>query len=102
MRRKGNKMTKQWQNDDIDMKRFRKDRNDALVDFVLTGNTKKVRAYCKKYGVPIPTNHRIFEAGIYKAVLVCTDISDDVKDTAFRKCIELGFSPVMRFTRWMT
>jgi hypothetical protein len=79
----------------MDTKRFVKDRDEAFTDFVLTGNTKKVRAYCKKYGMPIPKNNKVFAAGIYKAVQQCTNIPEEVKAKAFMNCLELGFSPLM-------
>jgi hypothetical protein len=81
----------------MDMKRFVQDRDEAFTDFVLTGNTKKVRAYCKKYGMSIPKNNKVFAAGVYKAVQQCTNIPEEVKEKAFMKCLELGFSPLMNF-----
>lgn len=79
------------------MDTFVKDRDTAFTDFVMTGSTKKVRAYCKKYGMPIPKNNKVFAAGIYKAVQQCTNIPEEVKEKAFMKCLELGFSPLMNF-----
>jgi len=78
-----------------DFTQFVKDRNEAFTDFVLTGNTKKVRAYCRKYGVAMPKNRKVFAAGIYKGVQLCTDIPEDIKTLAMTKCLELGFSPLM-------
>lgn len=79
------------------MNDFVKERDSAFVDFVKTGSMKKVDAYCKKYGVVMPENPRVKKAGIYKAVMQCTNIPDNIKDMAMAKCLELGFSPFMKF-----
>lgn len=79
------------------MNNFVKERDSAFIDFVKTGNKKKVKRYCHKYAVPMPTDEKVFAAGIYKAVLVCTNISDEIKDLAFQKCLELGFNPIINF-----
>lgn len=75
------------------MKEYIKERNEAFTAFILTGNKKPVIKYCKKYKVHMPKDERIFAAGVYKAALNCMGIEKYVKDLAFRKCIELGFSP---------
>lgn len=79
---------------------FAKERDEAFTDFVLTGSTKKVRAYCKKYGVQMPKDEKVFAAGIYKAVQECTKIPQDVKNKAFMKCLELGFSPLIKWEEY--
>lgn len=80
-----------------DMKRFVRDRDEAFIDFVETGSTVKVRKYCRKYGVDMPKDKKVFAAGIYKAVQECTNIPQEIKDKAFIKCLELGFSPLISF-----
>ena len=50
-------------------------------------------AFAKKWGLDIPDNLNILKAGIYKAVRYCTDIPQDVKDVAYKKCFDLGFKP---------
>lgn len=79
------------------MKNFVKERDSAFVDFVETGSMKKVDAYCKKYGVQMPKDLKVKQAGIYKAVLQCTNIPIHIKDKALVKCLELGFSPYIEF-----
>lgn len=79
------------------MKRFVKDRDSAFIDFVETGSTVKVRKYCRKYGVQMPKDEKVFAAGIYKAVCATTSIPQEIKDKAFTKCLELGFSPMINF-----
>ncbi len=80
----------------MNMKRFLKDRKEAFTKAVMDDNWDCVRVYCNRYDVPIPEDEKIMKAGIYKAVQVCTDIPKEVKDVAVMKCIELGFSPLMR------
>lgn len=76
---------------------FIHERDSAFIDFVETGSTVKVRKYCRKYGVPMPKDKKVFAAGIYKAVQQCTNIPQEIKDKAFTKCLELGFSPMINF-----
>lgn len=78
----------------MDFKKLVRERDEALTEFVLTGRAEKVRAYCRKYGVPMPKKENVFAAGIYKAVQHCTDIPQDVKDIAAVKCMLLGFNPL--------
>lgn len=75
---------------------FVKERDEAFTDFVMTGSTKKLKAYFQKYNVPMPKDKNIMAAGVYKAVQHCTGISDEVKNTAVMKCLDLGFSPFSR------
>ena len=76
-----------------DFKEFVKERDSAFINFVQTGDTKQIIKYCKKYGVTVPKNRKVFAAGIYKAVQECTDIPDDVKTLAMKKCLDIGFNP---------
>ena len=78
------------------MKEFVKERDAAFIDFVKTGKTDKVRKYCVKYGVKMPKDSKIFAAGIYKAVIATTSISEEIKELAAQKCLDLGFSPLIR------
>lgn len=70
-----------------------KERDEAFVDFVLTGSWTKVRTYCRKYGVKMPKDDKVFAAGIYKAVRQCTGISKSIKEVAADKCRQIGFDP---------
>ena len=77
------------------IEQFLKDRKEAFTKAIMEDKLDYVRVYCDRYGVPIPKDERILKAGIYKAVQHCTDIPKEVKDKAFMKCLELGFSPFM-------
>jgi hypothetical protein len=72
---------------------YPKERDAAFIDFVKNDDDTKLKAFCKKYNVPMPKDSKTRKAAVYKAVRYCTDIPQDVKDMAFRKCLELGFIP---------
>lgn len=46
------------------MNNFIKERNEALLSL----NKKKIVAYMKKYGITIPSNEKVFWAGVHKAI----------------------------------
>ena len=75
------------------MKQALKERDEAYIDFVKTGNSTKIKAYCKKYDILMPKNKKALKVGIYKAVQYCTNIPEDVKDKAKKECLELGCNP---------
>lgn len=70
-----------------------KERDEAYIDFVKTGNLTKINAYCKKYDILMPKNKKALKVGIYKAVQYCANIPEDVKDKAKKECLELGYNP---------
>lgn len=78
------------------LKQFIKDRDEAFTRFVMNDDWKAVEEYCKKYFVEIPKDKRIAHGGVYKAVQYCTDIPEEVKIKAMKKCIELGFNPFIK------
>lgn len=55
-----------------------KERDEAYIDFVKTGNLTKIKAYCKKYDILMPKNKKALKVGIYKAVQYCANIPEDV------------------------
>lgn len=77
------------------MRRFRKDRNEAITAAVMEDRWDKMHAYAKKYGVPLPPHEIAFKAGTYKAVAGVMSLPQEVRDTAARKAIALGFKPRM-------
>ena len=78
------------------MNDFVKERDAAFIHFVETDDLRKVRAYCKKYGVQMPKSKKVAAAGVYKAVIATTSIPEDVKTMAMQKCLLLGFNPLIR------
>lgn len=75
---------------------FSEERDKAFIDAVVNDKWDKVYKYAKKYGVPVPKKINVMKAGIYKAVQYCTNIPEDVKAIAMRKCLHLGFSPLIK------
>ena len=74
---------------------FVKDRNAAFTAFVVNDDMQALMSYLVKYGMAteLPSTLEILKAAIYKATCACTDIPKEVKETAAKKCKELGFSP---------
>lgn len=72
------------------------ERDKAFIKAVVDDDWKAVRKYLKKYGTPIPKKRNVMKAGIYKAVQYCTNIPSDVKVMAMQKCLQLGFSPLIK------
>ena len=75
---------------------FAEERDKAIIKAVVDDDWKAVLKYSKKYGVPVPKERNTMKAGIYKAAQYCTNIPEDVKNLAFTKCLELGFSPLIK------
>ena len=72
-----------------------KERNEAFMEAIMNDKWDKVKAYCKKYNIPLLNKSKTMKAGIYKAVQYCTDIPEEVKTVAMQKCLELGFNPLI-------
>lgn len=49
----------------FDFKKFVKERDEALLSL----DEKKIKRYCKKWGVPIPTDETVFWAGVHKCIV---------------------------------
>lgn len=75
---------------------FVEERDKAFIDAVVNDKWDKVRKYSKKYGIPVPKKQNVMKAGVYKAVQYCTNIPEDVKVLAMQKCLQLGFSPLIK------
>lgn len=75
------------------MNNFAKERDSAIIEAVMNDNWDKVKQHSQKYGIPIPEEENVMKAGVYKAAQYCTNIPEEVKDTAMRKCLKIGFNP---------
>lgn len=75
---------------------FVKDRDEAFTRFVMNDDWDALRRYCRKYSTPMPGNRKAAQAGVYKAVQYCTDISEEVKVLAMQKCLKMGFNPFIK------
>lgn len=73
------------------------DRDNAFVAFVGDGDFSHIDALCDKWGLVRLPHTDTGAAAVYKAVQECTGISDNVKATAFAKCVEIGFMPWLDF-----
>lgn len=72
------------------------ERDKAFIKAVVDDDWKAVRNYSKKYDIPIPKSRKVMKAGVYKAVQYCTNIPEDVKVLAMKKCLQLGFNPLIK------
>ena len=77
------------------MSAFTKERDKAFTDAVVNDNWNGVRAFTEKYRMSASSD-TVMKAGIYKAVQYCTDIPEDVKILAIKKCLKMGFNPFIR------
>jgi hypothetical protein len=75
-----------------------KDRDAAYTAAVMDDDWEAVKKFLTKYDMGIPRNEKVLKAGIYKAVQMVENIPAEVKDAAAKKCIELGFNPMVRQT----
>ena len=75
---------------------FVKERDEAFIDAIENDNWDKVKAYAKKYGIPIPRKDADMKAGIYKGAQYCTSIPESTKMLAFKKCLEMGYNPMIK------
>ncbi len=74
------------------MKEFVKERDMALIEYIKTGNKKKLLAYFEKYHVPYSDNEKVLEIAVYKAALGCNNIPDDIKNIARTRLKAMGCS----------
>lgn len=72
------------------MKEFVKERDIALIEYIKTGNKKKLMAYFEKYHVPYSSNEKVLEIAVYKAALGCTNIPEDIKSIAKIRLAAMG------------
>ena len=79
----------------FDPEQFVKDRNEAFVELVMHDNIDAMKVYMDKYGIQMPKRKAILLGGVYKAVQEVTNIPQEVKDVARKKCEALGLRPTM-------
>ena len=77
------------------MSDFVKECQKAFADVLFKDDFKAIDKYCEKYGIPKPKSRKVQKAGVYKAIQMCTDFSEEEKMLAMQKCIELGFNPMI-------
>ena len=75
----------------INFKKFLEERNEAIIEAVMEDKWDKVHAYWKKYGIPQPPSEELLKASVYKAAHEIKSLPLEVRETADKKCTELGF-----------
>ena len=78
----------------MDLEEFIKDRNEAFA----SGNEEKVREYCRKYDIEIPTDDEIFKAGMHKSIcnmylMPDSKISLEQYERSYNWLIANGYTP---------
>ena len=74
----------------MNIKQFVKKRDEALLSM----DKDKILSFLKETGVKIiPTDERVFWAGIHKARVEVINFSEDVKNESRKWLIENGFQP---------
>ena len=71
------------------LKKYVKERNKAMFSL----DEKKIKAFCRKWGVPIPENENVFWAGVHKVILHTTASTDAQKAHSLLWLVMHGFSP---------
>lgn len=74
------------------LRAFREARNAALRSL----EEWRIRAYCRRYGVPIPADRGPdgpFWAGVHKARLECLDLTEAERETSRRWLAARGYRP---------
>ena len=80
----------------MDMKNFVRERDLALIDFVMYGRKKRFKKYARKYGsASLPKNKIVFMAGACKALLGSTSsyIKQPHRDRATWWLLRHGMKP---------
>lgn len=77
------------------LKQYAKERDKAFEDVVLHDDLLGLREFCAKWRIPMSKKENVQRAAVYKAVQECTNISEEVKQLAREKCVNLGFKPTM-------
>lgn len=78
-----------------ELSNFRKSRDEAFQAFVLHDDWGAVLKHLEKYEMSFPAgmDETVKKASVLKTVHECTEIPDEVKKIADKKCIQMGFKP---------
>ena len=83
-------------NDEKFLADFVKERNEALFSL----DEKKIRAYSRKYKVPMSKHPTVFWASVYKAIANITNAPEDLKAQAEEWLDSHGFSREVEMPRY--
>lgn len=74
------------------MNDFVKERNEALFSL----DEDKIKAYFKKYDIPIPEDEIVFWGGVYKCICNIKESPKELRYKALGWLIEHGMSPIIK------
>lgn len=77
----------------MDKIKFIKDRDAALFSM----DKEKILAFCREYGVSMPSNDLVFWAGIHKAICTLATSSQAQKKISKKWLLDHGFSSDIKF-----
>ena len=82
----------------MDIKAFGKERDMALISFVVYGRKDKLEKYAQKYDIDFPKDSNVLMAGACKALLNSTSayIKQSHRDKAIAWLLTHGFKPWIR------
>lgn len=69
----------------MNYEKFVKERNEAL----LSCDEEKIKEYCAKYNVGMPSNKYAFYLGLEKAVNAITGISEKKRNKVVKWCVKM-------------
>lgn len=79
----------------MDMKAFVRERDMALISFVVYGRKDKLEKYAQKYGIDFPKDSNVLMAGACKALLKSKSayIKQSHRNKAIARLLVYGFKP---------
>lgn len=66
-----------------------KERDAALLSL----DEEKIKGYCRKYGVPIPSSDKVFWLSVHKAICNITSASTEQRRRSAQWLVEHGSTP---------
>lgn len=69
--------------------KFVKERDEAILSL----DKKKIKKYCKKYGVQMPKNSEVFWAAVHKARIGISSATDEQRKESSIWLVNHGFKP---------
>lgn len=81
----------------MDMKTFVKERDMALISFVVYGRKDKLEKYAQKYDIDFPKDSNLLMAGACKALLKSKSayINQAHRNKAIARLLVYGFKPLI-------
>ena len=70
------------------IEQFVKDRDESLLSL----DKEKIKAYCRKYAIPMPKNELAFWAGVHKSIIHINSATFEQKQRSYDWLVNNGFS----------